>query len=73
MFKSSSNLVKQASQRAAVRLAPSAQPSRLLSTSTTRLADNEEGPVETKQSRMEKLLLEIPPEYNIPGLSKLNL
>ncbi|KAJ9113091.1 hypothetical protein QFC20_001978 [Naganishia adeliensis] len=70
MFKSSSNLVKQASQRVAVRLAPSAQPSRLLSTSTTRLADHEEGPVETRQSRMEKLLLEIPPEYNIPGLSQ---
>lgn len=70
MFRSSNNLVKQASQRGAIRVTSSAQPSRLLSTSTARLAENEEAPAETRQSRMEKLLLEIPPEYNIPGLSK---
>lgn len=73
MFKSSSNIIKQVCQRGAICAAPSAQPSRLLSTSTIRLAENEEAPAETRQSRMQKLLLEIPPEYNIPGMSKCPL
>lgn len=72
MFKSSSNIIRQASQRTASRLVVTAHSGRQLSTSTVRLAEHVEGQEETRQSRMQALLLEIPPEFKIQGMGEFS-
>ncbi|GHJ87313.1 hypothetical protein NliqN6_3715 [Naganishia liquefaciens] len=68
MFKSSSNIIRQASQRGASRLAVNAHAGRPLSTSTIRSNEQAEGQEESKTSRLQRLLLNIPAEYQIPGM-----
>lgn len=70
MFKSSSNLIRQASQCGASRVLVSAHSGRALSTSTIRFEEQAERPEDSRQSRMASLLLEIPPEFKIQNLGE---
>ncbi|KAJ9100664.1 hypothetical protein QFC21_003709 [Naganishia friedmannii] len=69
MLRSSCSLIKQASQRSSAQLGAQVNTSRALSTSAGRLADHAKDNSQSKLSRMQELLLEIPPELNIPGLN----
>lgn len=73
MFKPSSNTIRQASQRGASRLAVTVHAGRPLSTSLTRFGEQVEGQEESRKSRLQKLLLNIPPEYQIPGMGELQV
>ncbi|KAJ9122429.1 hypothetical protein QFC22_001854 [Naganishia vaughanmartiniae] len=72
MLKSSCSLIRQASQRGCAQFAAQANNSRALSSTAARLADQAEDNSGSKLSRMQELLLEIPPELNIPGMSSKN-
>ncbi|KAJ9127102.1 hypothetical protein QFC24_001337 [Naganishia onofrii] len=69
MLKSSCSLIKQASQRGSAQLVNQVSGSRALSISAGRLAEHAQDNSAPKLSRMQELLLDVPPELNIPGMT----
>ncbi|KAJ9094904.1 hypothetical protein QFC19_007760 [Naganishia cerealis] len=65
MLKTSCSLLKQASYRGSAQIAVYRTPSRALSTSLTRLAEHADDKEDSKLSKMQQLLLEVPPELGI--------